>query len=178
MAKAQPGKFSYGSDSVGVTLISGQWFNIRAGTEMVGVAYKSPAQLVQDFLAGRTQVIIVALANLDVHIKSGKARALAVTSDARFPTYPDVPTVAETLPGFKVGGIGMLMAPAGTPGAIVQRLNREVDTIVKDPKYAQFLLSFGWTNSGAGTLPGLLEFMRVERERWNEIFKVVKFDPQ
>jgi tripartite-type tricarboxylate transporter receptor subunit TctC len=178
LAKAQPGKLSYGSDSVGVTPIIGQWFNIRAGTEMVGVPYKSAAQLVQDFLAGRTQLIFTGLGVMQAHIKSGKARALAVTSDTRFPTYPEVSTVAETLPGFKVGGIGMLVAPTSTPVEIVQRLNHEVDTVVRDPKYAQFLLSFGWTNSGARTLPGLLEFMREERERWNEIFKVVKFEPQ
>ena len=154
LAKSQPGKLTAGSNAYGITIITGQWFNKLAGTDIVNVTYKSTSQLVLDLLAGRIQVAFVGLADVDQHIKAAKTRPLAVTSDARFPTYPDVPTVAETLPGFKVAGIGLLVAPAGTPSDILQRLNRAIDPIVRDSKYVDYLLSFGWTNSsGARTRP-------------------------
>ena len=179
LAKSQPGKLTAASNAYGITIITGQWFNALAGTDIVNLTYKSTSQLVLDLLAGRVQMGFVGLADVDQHIKAGKTRALAVTSDARFPTYPEVHTVAETLPGFKVAGIGLLVAPAGTPADIVQRLNRAIDPIVRDPKYTDYLLSFGWTNSaGARTLAGLNEFMTSERERWNDVFKVVHFEPQ
>ena len=179
LAKSQPGKLSYGSDSVGVTQITGQWFNYRAGTDMVGVPYKSPAQLMPDVAAGRTQLVFTSLPALEPYRRSGKLRLLAVTNDKRFPTLPDVPAIAETVPGFKVIGMGLLFAPTGTPADIGQRLNREIDPIVKEPEFVQKLLSFGFTTfGGAGSPQQIADFIRAERANWDTVLKGVKIEPQ
>ena len=176
LAKAQPGKLSYGSDSVGVTSIPGIWFNKVAGTDILPVPYKSPAQMMQDVVAGRTQVVFTTVALLDPFRKAGKLRVLAVTSARRFPAWGDVPTISETLPAFnKIVGIGLLIAPAGTPADILQRFNRELDVILREPDVVQRLLSFGYTvsPSGAGTPQGIADFMRAERENWDKMLSGV-----
>jgi len=89
-----------------------------------------------------------------------------------------VPTIAETLPGYDIVGIGILMAPAGTPTAILQRLNREVDRIVKDQDFIQRLIGLGMMTAGAGTLQSLTEFMRAQRENWDRMFSYVPIAPQ
>jgi tripartite-type tricarboxylate transporter receptor subunit TctC len=179
LAKAQPGKLSYGSDTIGTTGLLGPWFNKLAGTDMVGVNYKNPAQLIQDFVSGRTQVVFYSIALLRPYRESGKVRALAVTSEKRYPSMPDLPTVSETLPGYRIGGMGMLVAPTGTPADVIQRLNREVDPITRDPEYRQRLSNFGFDNSdGARTLQGLEEVIRVEREAWVPVFRELKYEPQ
>jgi tripartite-type tricarboxylate transporter receptor subunit TctC len=179
LAKAQPGKLSYGSDIIGTAGVMGPWFNKAAGTDIVGVPYKSGAQLIQDLVAGRTQIAFYSIGLLDPHRRAGKVRALAVTSGTRYPMLPDIPTVSETLPGYRVGGMGLLVAHSGTSLDIVERLNREIDHIVRDPSYVAKLNSFGFDNTdGARTQKGLREFMRLERETWDAVFKQVKFEPQ
>ncbi len=179
LARAQPGKLSYGGDTVGTTGLLGPWFTKLAAVDMVGVNYKSPAQLVQDLVAGRTQVAFYSMALLRPYREAGKVRALAVTSEKRYPSMPDLPTVSETLPGYHIGGIGLLMAPAATSAEIVQRANREIDPIVRDPEYLQRLAGFGFGNSdGARTIAGLEDFMRAEREYWVTVFRELKFEPQ
>lgn len=92
---------------------------------------------------------------------------------------PGPETVAQNAWRVKAKIRGLLVAPAGTPTEIVQRLNREIDQVVMAPEYVDLLLSFGWTNNGgARNTPALVEFMRAERERWNEVFKVVTFEKQ
>jgi tripartite-type tricarboxylate transporter receptor subunit TctC len=179
LSKAQPGKLVYGTGAVGVTAITGQWFNIVAGTTLEAVPYKNPAQLMQDLAAGRLPLAFYTVGALVPHHKSGKLRILAVTSDRRYPELKDVPTVAETLRGFKVVGLGILVAPTGTPAAIVQRLNREIDPIVREPEYEKRLLALGFTNAdGAGTPQSLAAFMKNERALWDRMLSGVKIEPQ
>jgi tripartite-type tricarboxylate transporter receptor subunit TctC len=178
-AKANPGKISYGSDTIGTTGLIGPWFNKRAGTDMVAVSYKNPGQLVQDIVAGRTQLVFYSIALLKPYRESGKVRALAVTSEKRYPTMPDLPTVGETIPGYRIGGMGMMVAPTGTSADIVQRLNREIDPITRDPEYRGRLANFGFDNSdGARTLAGLEEVIRNEREYWGNLLRELNFEPQ
>ena len=122
LAKAQPGKLAYGTDTIGVTALVGQWFTKQTGVDMVAVPYKSPAQLMQDFISGRTQVAITTTANMEPFRKSGKFRILGVSGLERSPVYPETPAIAETVPGFKMYGLGILMAPTGTPADVVQKL--------------------------------------------------------
>jgi len=179
LAKAQPGKLSYGADTIGTAGLLGPWFNRLAGTDIVGVNYKSGAQLIQDFVAGRTQVVFYSIALLRPYEEAGKVRALAVTSDKRYPSMPDLPTVAETLPGYRIGGMGLLAAPTGTPAEVIQRLNREVDPIVRDPEYLTRLASFGFGNTdGARTVKQLEEVVGTERAQWARVFKELNFQPQ
>jgi len=178
LAKAQPGKLSYGTGSVGVLGIPGRWFNKVAGTDMVPVPYNNAAQMMQDVIGGRTQVVFTTVGALDPFRKAGKLRVLAVSSAKRFPGWNDVPTIAETLPGYNIVGIGILVAPSGTPAGIVQRLNREIDRILKEPEVVQRLLALGMTTSGAGTPQSVAEFMRNERENWDKMLRGVNIQPQ
>lgn len=178
LAKSQPGKLSYGTDIVGATALAGPWFVKVAGIDMIAVPYKSVSQMLQDAVAGRTAMVVNSLANVDALRKAGKLRVIGISAANRFPAAQDVPTIAETLPGFKIVGFGLLSAPAGTPAGIIQRLNREIDLYVREPEYVQRLLSVGITNSGAGTPESLAEFIRNEREIWDKIMKGMDVHPQ
>ena len=179
LAKAQPGKLSYATGTVGVLGIPGEWFNKLAGTDIVAVPYRSSAEMLQDAVAGRTQMIITSVGVLAPLRESGQLRILAVTSAQRFPGWDDVPTVGETLPGYKIVGIGILVAPAATNREIVQRLNREIARIVGDPEFVQQLQTLGMTNStGAGTPEFVVEFMRSERENLDKMLNDLDVKPQ
>ena len=177
LAKTQPGKMSYGADgSLGP--IIGQYFTKSAGVDIVAVPYKGPAQMLQDAAQGRTQVVFGSIAALETYRKSGRLKVLAVGTPNRFPGLDDTPTFSETLPGFRAGGTGILMAPAGTPVAIIQRMLRELDPIVRSPEYQQRLLSFGFTSSNAGTPESIAEFIRGERELWEKIVRTAGLQRQ
>jgi tripartite-type tricarboxylate transporter receptor subunit TctC len=178
LARAQPGQLSYATGSVGVLSIPGQWFNKVAGTDMVAVRYNNAAQMLQDAVGGRTQVIFTTVGALDPFRKAGKLRVLGVSSAKRFPPWSDVPTIGETLPGYNIVGIGILVAPAGTSPGIVQRLNREIDRILKEPEVVQRLLALGMTTVGAGTPRSIAEFMRNERQNWDKMLRGVNIKPQ
>jgi len=103
---------------------------------------------------------------------------VAISASARLPFLPEVPTIGETLPGFKLVGVGIMAAPAGTPPAIVQRVNRELDAYEREPEYQNRLASFGIATSGAGTAQSIAEFIRSEREGWDKIMKGLNVQPQ
>ena len=177
LAKAQPGKMSYGADgSLGP--IIGQYFTKSAAVDIVAVPYKGPAQMLQDAAQGRTQAVFGSIAALETYRKSGRLKVLAVGTPNRFPGLDDIPTFSETLPGFRAGGTGILVTPAGTPAAIIQRMHRELDIVVRNTDYQQRLLSFGFTSSNAGTSESIAEFIRGERELWEKIVRTVGIQRQ
>jgi tripartite-type tricarboxylate transporter receptor subunit TctC len=178
LAKSQPGKLSYGTGTVGVLVTPGLWFNKLAGTELVAVPYNNSAQMMQDAVAGRTQVLFTTIGAVEPFRRAAKLRVLGVSSSKRFPGWEQVPTIAETLPGYDIVGIGILMAPTGTPAAVLQRLNREVERIVKDQDFIQRLNGLGMTTTGAGTPESLVAFMRAQRENWDRMFSYVHIEPQ
>src|SRR5262245_8132606 len=178
LAKAQPGKLSYATGSVGVLSIPGEWFNKVAATNIVAVPYRSSPQMLQDAVAGRTQMIITTIGVLAPLKEAGQLRVLAVTSAQRFPGWPDVPTVAETLPGYRIVGIGILVAPAQTNREIVARLNREIARIVSEPDVVKQLHTLGMINSGAGTPESVAHFMRIERENLDRVLTSLDVKPQ
>jgi tripartite-type tricarboxylate transporter receptor subunit TctC len=178
LAKARPGKLSYATGSVGALAIPGEWFNKVAGTEIVAVPYRNSPQMVQDAVAGVTPMIITTIGVLAPLKEAGKLRVLAVTSAQRFPGWPDVPTVGETLPGYRVVGIGILVAPAATDRAIVERVNREIGRIMQDGEVVQQLHTLGMTNSGAGTPDSVAAFMRAERENLDHLLDSLDIKPQ
>jgi tripartite-type tricarboxylate transporter receptor subunit TctC len=178
LAKAQPGKLSFGTGSVGALGIPGQWFNKVAATDILAVPYRNSAQMLQDAVAGRTPMIITTIGALAPFKEAGQLRMLGVTSAQRFPGWEDVPTVGETLPGYKIVGIGILVAPAATSRDIVLRLNREIDRIVREPDFVRQLQALGMINSGAGTPESVAEFMRVERENLDHVLSSLDIKPQ
>jgi tripartite-type tricarboxylate transporter receptor subunit TctC len=177
LAKQHPGKLSYAADR-GLASMVGELLKKTAGVDITLIPYKVPAHSLSDTAAGRTQMIIISIPAIDSLRKAGKLRVLAVTSSKRFPALPDVPTIAETLPGFRTAGWTSLVAPAGTPPDILQRMNGAMDQAVKDPEYRQRLLGFGVTVEGAGSLEWVAQHIRSEHERWGKIIRELGIRPE
>ena len=177
--KKQPGKLAAANE--GTKTFSGmmsQMLNKTAGIGLLQVPYTGVAPAIQDTIAGRTQVVLVSSAALLPFLKRGDLRALAVSAGKRVRGLEDVPTLAESYPGFEYVGWFALLAPTGTPAAIVQRVNREMDKVLTEPDMAQKLYDFGLVNEGAGTPESLSEFLRTERERWAKLVNQIGMKPE
>ena len=178
-AKANPGKLSYGIDaSSGYQAVIGQLLTKRAGIDMVQVPYRSTAQVMQDTATGTVQLMISAVAAVEGFVRAGKVRRIAITSGQRFAGLEDLPTVAETLPGFRVDGWLAVVAPTGTPDPIVERLNREIDLFIKAPETQQRLRAMGFATKGAGTPNSIRAFIRSEIDAWGALTKELNIQPQ
>lgn len=177
--KAQPGKLAAANE--GTKTFSGmmsQMLNKTASIGLLQVPYNGVSPAIQDTIAGRTQVVLVSSAALLPFLKRGELRPLAVSAGKRVRGIEDVPTLAETYPGFEYVGWFALMAPAGTPAAVLQRLNREMDRVLGEADIAQRLFDFGLVNEGAGTLESTGEFMRGERDRWARLVRIIGLQPE
>ena len=180
VAKAQPGKYSYAIDSSNIyASIIGRLLNRMAGLEIVEIPYKSTPQAMQDTVAGRTQIIISAVAPVAPFVKNGKLRRLAVSSAKRMPGLGDVPTMSETIEGFKIDGGGFsVAAPAATPPEIVQRFNRGIAVMLRDAEFEKQMFSLGQTAANGASPEATAEYLRSERERWGKIFKDLNIQAQ
>ena len=171
-AKANPGKLNMASSGNGSTIhMSGELFKMMTGVNMIHVPYRGGALALTDMIGGQVQVMFDNIPTAMEFVKSGKLRGLAVTGAGRSETLPDLPTVADFLPGYEATSWYGLGAPKGTPAEIVEKLNREVNAILAEPKTkARFL------ELGATMLPGsAADFGKLvadETEKWG---KVVKF---
>ncbi len=179
LEKSQPGKLTYATD--GPRNFSGMvaaWLNKLGGTNILQVPYATMPQGIQDTVAGRTQLAILAIPVAAPRIKSGQLRALAFTSAKRAPGYEDVPTVAESFPGFDFVGWFAIVAPTGTPQEVVRRANRDMDTVLKDPDIVQRLRNMGIFTDGADTPEGTGTFVRSELESWGKVVKELGLQPE
>jgi tripartite-type tricarboxylate transporter receptor subunit TctC len=177
--KSQPGRLAAANE--GAKTFSGmmsQMLNKTAGTRLLQVPYSGVSPAIQDTIAGRTQVVLVSSAALLPFLKRGDLRPLAVSAGKRVRGIEDVPTLAETYPGFEYVGWFALLAPAGTPPNAVQRMNREMDRVLADAEVAQRLYDLGLVNEGAGTPESLNDFLRAERERWAKLVKEIGLQPE
>ena len=177
--KAQPGRLAAANE--GTKTFSGMvslLLNHTAGVRFLQVPYSGVSPAIQDTIAGRTQVVLVSSAALMPFIKRGDLRALAVSAGRRVRGLEDVPTLAESYPGFEFVGWFALFAPSGTPAPIAQRANREMDKVLTDPDVAQRLFDLGLVIEGAGTADSLNEFMRAERARWARLAKSIGLQPE
>ena len=151
-AKANPDKLAIATD--GPRRFSGMiaaWLNKLAGTNISYVPYTQMTQGMQDVIAGRVQLMILAVPAAKGQVAAGKLRALAVTSPKRMPELPDVPAVAETFPGFDFAGWWVLAAPTGVPADIVARVNREMDGDHEGPGGGRPVGDRGLQSRGGGT---------------------------
>ncbi|OGA09097.1 MAG: hypothetical protein A3D95_03340 [Betaproteobacteria bacterium RIFCSPHIGHO2_12_FULL_69_13] len=144
-AKARPGKLTYGSAGVGHFLhVAGEAFNVAAGVQLFHVPYKGVNQALVDMLAGRLDVMIDTIVIYAPHVQSGKLKALAVAQKKRLARMPELPTTAEAgLPGYEFASYFGMLAPAGTPGDIVRRLNAEVVKALGSPDVLDALSKMG-----------------------------------
>ena len=178
-AKANPEKLAIATD--GPRRFSGMiaaWLNKLGGTNISYVPYTQMTQGLQDVIAGRVQLLILAYPAAKGHIASGKLRALAVTSPNRMPELPDVPAVAETFPGFDFAGWWVLAAPTGVPADIVARVNREMNGIMKDPEVVGRLETAGFKTRGGGTLKEVDDFVQGQHLAWGTLVREIGLQPE
>src|SRR5262245_4132110 len=143
-AKANPGKVNLASSGLGtVSHVAGELFKLMAGVDMVHVPYRGAAPALTDLISGQVQVMILPIISSIEHIKSGRLRALGVTTAARLDVVPDIPTVAEFLPGYEVSDWTGIGVPRGTPAEIVERLNSEINAGLENPKIKARLAELG-----------------------------------
>jgi tripartite-type tricarboxylate transporter receptor subunit TctC len=168
--KANPGKLSYAVDaSGGFALAAGRLLNKEGGIGMVEVPYRSSPQMVQDTIAGTVQVMVSSIPAVAGAQAAGKLRFLAVSSDNRFPGYDNIPTIAETFPGFRIDGWFAVVAPAGTPPDILLKMNREINKVLQSPDIRQRALGFGLGVSDASTPDTTETYIHSEQDRWGHL---------
>jgi tripartite-type tricarboxylate transporter receptor subunit TctC len=171
-AKANPGKINMASSGLGTSVhMSGELFKAMTGIDMVHVPYRGAGPALVDMLSGQAHVLFDNLPSSIGHVRSGGLRALAVTTAERSPALPDVPTVADTVPGYEASAWFGIGAPRRTPPELIERLNREVNEVLADPATAGKLADLG----GAPLRMSPAQFGQViadETEKWR---KVVEF---
>ncbi|MBK7062963.1 MAG: tripartite tricarboxylate transporter substrate binding protein [Rubrivivax sp.] len=168
-AKANPGKVTFGSAGHGASNhLSGELLSAMGGFKMQHIPYKGDSPSLTDLIGGQlTLALPTTVAGLP-HVRSGKLRAIAVTGSKRLDTMPDIPTVAETLPGFEAVSWGGVMVPAGTPRDIVNRLNSEINRILKLPDVAEKLQNLGAIIVGS-TPDEFDKYVKDEIAKWGKV---------
>jgi tripartite-type tricarboxylate transporter receptor subunit TctC len=171
-AKAKPGTINFASSGNGTSQhLSGVFFEQMTGGKMVHVPYKSSAESLNAILAGQgADIIFENLAPALPHIKAGKLRALGVTSEKRSSALPEVPAIAETLPGFGIVSWQAIFAPAGVPQPVVDKLSAELIKAVKDPETTAKLVAQGIEPGGMSPAE-LAAFQKSEVEKWARVIK-------
>ena len=143
-AKVNPGKLSFASNGEGAFVhLTTEQFRTQAGFTYLHVPYKGSAQFTTELLGGRVDAVITAFTAIYPYVRSGKLRVLAITKPTRAANYPDIPTMAETLPGFSAGGWFGFVAPAATPGEVVSLLNREINRAMGLPDVREKMIAYG-----------------------------------
>jgi len=168
-ARANKGKINYGSTGIGSSHhLNAALLNSLAGSEMTHVPFKGGGPAVTNLIGGHIQVMMFAYSTLMPHVKGGKVRALAVTSTSRSRFAPDLPTVAETVPGFSVESWWGVLAPAATPQPVVNRLNAEIRAIVSSPEMREVFDKEG-VDSVSMTAGEFTAFVRSDIEKWRNV---------
>jgi tripartite-type tricarboxylate transporter receptor subunit TctC len=175
LAKAKPGTMSYASAGNGTAPhIAGELLKQQAGIEILHVPYKGSGPAMTDTLAGTTQIMFPSLVAAGPHLKSGKLRALAVTGSKRSPLYPQLPTIAESgVAGFEITQWYGFFAPAKTPRDIVDKLNKEIVAIMKDPDTAKKFADQG-ADIVTGSPEDLGKLVQSELAKWSKFIKEAK----
>jgi tripartite-type tricarboxylate transporter receptor subunit TctC len=167
LAKKEPGKISIAVTGVGrLTHLTGLLLQDRAGIQLLPVPYNGgPAAALSDVAAGRVSMIIEGYSGIVGAIKAGQAKVIAVAAAQRLPQFPDLPTVAETLPGFSATGWQVLVAPRGTPDAIINKVEADLAKVVSDPEFQKLLANIG-SYSHAMNAKEALAFVEAQQRTW------------
>jgi tripartite-type tricarboxylate transporter receptor subunit TctC len=170
-AKANPGKINMASSGVGTSVhLSGALFTLMTGVDLVHVPYRGASPALTDMLGGQVQVMFDNLPSSIAHIQAGRLRALAVTTATRAKALPDVPTVAETVPGYEASAFFGMAVPKGTPRDIIEKLNRTVNEALADPALQVKLAELGGTNI-PGTPEDFGKVVADETAKWEKVVK-------
>jgi tripartite-type tricarboxylate transporter receptor subunit TctC len=177
-SKANPGKINMASAGIGnSTHMAGELFKMMTGADMTHVPYRGSAPALTDLIAGRVQVMFDLMPSSIGYIKGGRLRPLAVTTAARSDALPDVPSVADFVPGYEASAVGGFGAPKGTPKEIGDKLNAEINAALADPTIKSHLAALGGT-----TLPGSpADFGKLiagETEKWAKVIRAENIKPE
>jgi tripartite-type tricarboxylate transporter receptor subunit TctC len=170
--KAHPDKLNYASQGNGTTShLTAEMFKSMTGIKITHVPYKGSGPAIADLMGGQVNVMFAEISSVSAFVRAGKLRALAVGSDKRNPAFPDVPTVAETLPGFVSTTSSNIVAPPGTPPAIVDKLSSAIGEAMRDPAVAKRLADL--SAEAVGSTPAEhAAYLDRERERWGAVIKM------
>jgi tripartite-type tricarboxylate transporter receptor subunit TctC len=176
-AKANPGKINMASAGNGsVVHIAGELFKMMAGVDMVHVPYKGGGPGVTDLLGGQVQVMFATAPSSIEFVRAGKLRALAVTTAARLAVLPDIATVGDFVPGYEASGFYGLGVPKNTPPEVIDRLNREVNAGLADPKMKARLADTGGTVL-AGSPTDFGKLIAEETDKWGKVIRAANIKP-
>jgi tripartite-type tricarboxylate transporter receptor subunit TctC len=170
-AKANPGKINFATGAIGSSQhVAGELFNFMTGTKLIHVPYRGASLAVNDVLAGQVQMTFSPIPLSMGYIRSGQLRALAVTSSTRIPALPNVPTVAESVPGYVAIASDGIGAPANTPADIIDKLNSEVGAVLAEPAIKGRLEDLGGIVAPMSPAE-FKKFIAAETDKWAEVIK-------
>jgi len=170
-AKANPGRINMASSGNGTSVhVAGELFKLMTGVSMQHVPYRGAAPAITDLLAGQVQVMFASMPSAIEYVRTGKLRALAVTTAARSPALPDIPTVGDFVAGFEASSVYGVGVPRKTPTEIVARLNQEINAVLADPKAKARLAELGGTVL-AGSPADFGKLIAEETEKWGKVIR-------
>jgi tripartite-type tricarboxylate transporter receptor subunit TctC len=178
LAKASPGKLNYATAGIGsFQHLASELFKLQTGVEMVHIPYKGGGPAMMDTIAGQAQVNMASLIQVGPHVKSGKLRLLATSGTKRSSLFPDVPTVAETVPGYDATNWWGLIAPAGTPQPVVSKLSSELEALLKSDETKKRVESEG-ADIIRMTPAEFGRFIADETQKWAAVVKQAGITPE
>ena len=177
-AKANPGKINFASPGIGTTVhLSGELFKMMTGVDMVHVAYKGSAPSLTDLIGGQVQVSFATMPAAIEFVRTGKLRALAVTTATRSAALPDVPTVGEFVPGYEVSSWYGISARKGTPAEFIDKINKEINAGLADATMKGRLADLGGTTI-AGSPDDFGKLVSDETEKWAKVIRAANIKPE
>ena len=178
LARARPGELTYASAGIGAgSHLSGELLSMETGIRMTHVPYRGTAQAVADVAAGRVNISIDTYGVMIPMIQAGNLRPIAVTSLQRFPELPQVPTIAETIPGFEVGVVNDVCVRSGTPAPIIRRLNEAFVKVLGSPVLAERMREAGSSPPLSSTPEELGDILRTESAKWGAVIRRANIQP-
>jgi tripartite-type tricarboxylate transporter receptor subunit TctC len=178
LAKARPGQLNFAIGAMGSSLhLAGDAFKLKAGVYIVNIPYRGTAPAVQDVLAGQVELMFAAVGNVQQHIRAGKLKALGVTSATRLPSLPEVPTMAETLPGYESSAWFGLFGPARMSPELSRRLSDAARAAVQSPEVRRRIEHEGATPVG-NSPEAFARFVETEIQRWGAVVRYAGAKPE
>ncbi|MGH6622547.1 MAG: Bug family tripartite tricarboxylate transporter substrate binding protein, partial [Burkholderiaceae bacterium] len=171
LLKASPGGYNYGSSGNGTIVhLTGELFKSATGTYVLHIPYRGTALVIPDMVTGQVHLLFDNIASAMPHIKDGRLRALAVTSSKRSPLLPDLPTVSDTVAGFESVTWFGVFGPKGLPPDVVQKLNAEINAVLRTPEFQERLKSLGFDAAG-GTPADFAKVVAADTAKWAALIK-------
>jgi tripartite-type tricarboxylate transporter receptor subunit TctC len=177
-AKANPGKINMASGGTGnSTHVTGELFKMMAGVDLLHVPYRGSPPALTDLIGARVQVMFDVLSSSVEHIRSGRLRALAVTTATRSEALPDIPTLGEFVPGYEASALAGIGAPKGTPAEIIEKLNSEINAGLADPRTKSRFADLGLTPLSLSAAD-FAKLVVDETEKWGKVVKFANIRPE